>query len=156
MTANGGAQPLGDHPCRGCRRSEQCDEFISAWMGHELTLSEIGARQVENGSKDLLGIGLTVVCCQSAVLIDISDEQSDRPAPGTRLGNGCHSGVDKGVVSRESSLLIEKDWLAPEDVFPRTAGGLSTVRKRNRMAQEKRHDFAPETHDLPHLSGSSC
>jgi hypothetical protein len=125
-------------------------------MSDELTLSEIGSSQVENGSKDLLGIGLTVVRRQSAIVIDISDEQSDRPAPGTRLGNGCHSGVDKGVVSRESSLLIEKDWLAPEDVSRVRRVALSTVRKRHRMAQEKRHDFAREAHDFPPLSGASC
>ena len=56
-------------------------------MSHELTFAEIGASQVEDGSKDLLGIRLTVVRIQPPIVIDVSDEQRDRPAPGTRLGN---------------------------------------------------------------------
>ena len=56
-------------------------------MSDELTFPQIGASQIENGSKDLLGIGLTVVRSQPPIVIDISDEQSDMTAPGTRFGN---------------------------------------------------------------------
>lgn len=133
MAADGSAEPLGNlmRPRRRC--AQECHKLVTTRMGDELTLSEVGPSQIENRSQDPLGVGFAVIARQPPIVIDVRDEQRDRPAAGTRLGNGCRSGVDKGVVRRESSLLVEKNGLLLQG-----AGGGGFVNRKSGRRNDAR------------------
>jgi hypothetical protein len=52
---------------------------------------------------------LTKTLGETPVMVDVGDEQRNRPAGRTRLGDGCRRCVDEGVVGSEPTLLIEKN-----------------------------------------------
>lgn len=80
-------------------------------MRHQLSFPEIGARELEDGAKHTLGVRLAVVIGEVSVVVDVRDEQRNRPLDGARLGNGDRGGVDEGVVCGKTPLLIEKDGM---------------------------------------------
>lgn len=77
-------------------------------------------------------------------MIDVSDEQGNRTARDTGLGNRSRGGIDEGVVGGEPSLVIEKNelLLAAGRARPiRQREGGTTVKAGHRMTQEKRGDL---------------
>lgn len=78
-------------------------------MRHELAFTQIGAREIEDRSQDLLRVALAEVLDQLSIVVDVGDEQRNRPADGASLCNRDRRRIDEGVVGREAALLIEKN-----------------------------------------------
>jgi hypothetical protein len=75
----------------------------------QLALPKIGSCEVEDGSKNRLGVLLTKAFCEPAIVVDVSNEQRNRTARDARLGDRSRGSIDEGVEGSEPSLLIEKN-----------------------------------------------
>jgi hypothetical protein len=111
MTSHCCAQALGDVAGGRSRSAKQRDELVSAWVREQLAFPQDRSSQIEDRAQDRIGVWLTKFVREPSIVINVSDEQGNRTARDTSLGNGCRGSIDEGVESRESSLLIEKNEL---------------------------------------------
>jgi hypothetical protein len=77
-------------------------------MRYELALAKIAACDVEDCTEQLLCVQLAVGVGQAPVVVDVGDEQGNRPTCTSSLSDRDRGGIDERVVRREL-LLVEKD-----------------------------------------------
>jgi hypothetical protein len=100
MTAHRCTQSLGDVARRRSRSAKQRYELVSAWVREQLTFPQVRPRKIEDRAQDRIGVWLTKFIREPPVVVDVSDEQGDRTARDTGLGNRCRGRIDEGVVGR--------------------------------------------------------